>query len=151
MKIKLPIALLWSLLILLGACGGAAIATPIPATTQILEPKAVATTARPEAPTPGPASRGQQLFVSKGCSACHGTQGEGSGIAPALGGHTGEQVKRQVRSPVGLMPAFSPDQISNQELEQIAQYLTTLAVDHQHDEEAGPHQEPGDGQHEGEK
>lgn len=144
MNRKLPSALLWSLLILLGACGGAATATPVPASTRISAPTVVPTTALPEAPTPEPVSRGQQLFVSKGCSACHGAQGEGTGIAPALGGHTGGQVKRQVRSPVGLMPAFAPDKISDAELEQIAQYVTTLAVDHQHDENDAPHQEPGD-------
>lgn len=151
MKRKLPRAFLWSLLILLGACGGAATATPIPASTRIPAATVVAMTALPEAPTPEPASRGQQLFVSKGCSACHGAQGEGTDIAPGLGGHTGEQVKRQVRAPMGLMPAFAPDIISDQELEQIAQYIETLAVGHRHDEEGAPHHEPGGGRHEGEK
>jgi mono/diheme cytochrome c family protein len=135
MERKLPIALLWSLLVLLVACGEAATATPVPVpiSTRIPASTVVPITAPPDVLTPEPVSPGELLFVSKGCSTCHGTQGEGTDIAPPLGGHTGEQVKRQVRSPVGLMPAFPPDKISDQELEQVAQYLTTLAFDGHHE------------------
>ena len=54
--------------------------------------------------TAAPASLGQELFVSKGCAACHGQNAEGSAIAPALPGHSKQMVKRQVRTPRFQMP-----------------------------------------------
>lgn len=69
---------------------------------------------------------GERLFVSKGCASCHGQKGEGADTAPALPGHTAAEVRRQVRGPVGAMPAFGRDQITDQELEQIAAYITSL-------------------------
>ncbi len=65
-------------------------------------------------------------FVAKGCAACHGQNGEGSAIAPALPGHSEAQVKRQVRSPRFQMPAFSEEQVSDEELDAIAHYIANL-------------------------
>ncbi len=79
-----------------------------------------------------PASEGQRLFTANACSACHGSSGEGSAIAPGLAGHTAGQVKRQARAPLGLMPVFPPSQISNAELEQISEYVESLSGDHLH-------------------
>lgn len=78
------------------------------------------------------ATGGQQLFISKGCAACHGQDGEGTNFAPALAGHTQDQTKRQVRAPVGLMPVFPPDKISKEELEEIAEYVASLGGGHGH-------------------
>ena len=72
------------------------------------------------------------MFVAVGCSACHGLAGEGSAIAPGLTGHTSVQVIRQARAPLGMMPVFPPSQISNVELNQIAEYIETLSGDHLH-------------------
>ncbi len=69
---------------------------------------------------------GHDLFIAKGCSACHGQDGEGTVIAPALAGHTGQMVRRQVRTPRFKMPAFSVTQVSDDELEAIVQYIATL-------------------------
>lgn len=66
------------------------------------------------------------LFVAKGCAACHGQNGEGSAIAPALAGHSEAQVVRQVRSPRFQMPAFSEEQVSDEELDAIAHYIVNL-------------------------
>ncbi len=107
------------------ACGAAAtptvVSTPEPtptsATSLILVPEV----------------HGSQLFVEKGCAACHGQNGEGSAIAPALPGHTAEQVKRQVRNPIGAMPRFGPAQISDEELEELIEFITELKSDG-HDE-----------------
>ena len=79
----------------------------------------------------------QQVYVSAGCSACHGQNGEGSEIAPALGGHSALQVKRQARAPVGLMPPFPPDQLSDADLEAIVQYITGLDTEHGHQRTSG--------------
>ena len=74
----------------------------------------------PPAATLSPAEQGERLFAVKGCATCHGLAGAGSDIAPALPGHSAEQVLRQVRSPVGSMPAFGAERISDQELDLIA-------------------------------
>ena len=71
-------------------------------------------------------AEGRELFIAKGCSGCHGQDAEGTAIAPALAGHTEQMVKRQVRTPRFQMPAFGVTQISDDELEAIAQYIATL-------------------------
>ena len=94
-----------------------------------LPPGAIANTQ----PVAEPAmATGQELFVAKGCSACHGQNGEGTDFAPALPGHSPAQVKRQARAPIGLMPIFPPDKISNEELEAIAEFIGGLSGGHAH-------------------
>ena len=80
-----------------------------------------------------PDVHGQQLFVDKGCAACHGQNAEGSDIAPALPGHTAEQVRRQVRNPIGTMPRFELEQISDEESEELIEFIMELKSDG-HDE-----------------
>ncbi len=75
---------------------------------------------------------GKQLFIDKGCAACHGQNAEGTDIAPALPGHNEEIVKRQVRSPLGSMPRSGPELISGDELEMIADYIGSLEHDDEH-------------------
>ena len=106
------------LLLVISACGGSATTLPaaLPVPTSAIENLPV----------------GQRLFVTKGCAACHGQDAEGSAIAPALGGHSGNQVRRQVRAPLGLMPVFPPDKISNGELVEIAAFIESLSGDHAH-------------------
>ncbi|MBI2853420.1 MAG: c-type cytochrome [Chloroflexi bacterium] len=80
-------------------------ASPVPTTT----PAAIPATPTPSlastpvAPTPipsptpkastTPSAAGRQLFSSLGCIACHGTNGEGSQIAPAVAGLAGKEVE----------------------------------------------------------
>jgi mono/diheme cytochrome c family protein len=104
-----------AMLLLIAACGG------IDNPTETSKP----TTAAPSSP-------GEKLFTAVGCAACHGLAGEGSAIAPGLAGHTGAQVPRQARAPLGMMPVFSPSQVSNEELRQIAEYIEGLSGDHLH-------------------
>ncbi len=99
---------------------------------------AIATTPTPAAPAIGPTTapataaadgavaEGRALFSSVGCSSCHGADARGTNIAPPLAGHTAEQVKRQVRTPQGAMPAFSIAQLSDERLGKIAAYITSL-------------------------
>ena len=75
---------------------------------------------------------GRELFVAKGCNACHGDDAEGTVVAPALAGHSATAVKRQVRAPIGLMPVFPPDKISNAELDVLAQWVDDLLGGHAH-------------------
>ena len=123
MKLLRLSGLITGLFLLIAACGGDEVTPSAPPL-----PTATLTSAAPSTPE----SEGQRLFTVNGCSACHGAQGQGSDIAPALGGHTGNQVKRQARAPLGLMPVFSPSKISNAELGQIAEYVESLEGDHAH-------------------
>ena len=97
------------LLLTAAACGGG----DAPAPTA---------TASPRAPT----SAGGKLFIAKGCGACHGQDALGTGIAPAMAGHTAGQVRRQVRQPRGVMPPFPSAQLSDAELDKIIQYIVGL-------------------------
>ncbi len=75
---------------------------------------------------------GQELMVQKNCVACHEdvvSTGKGRivdgfverGVTP-----TADVVIKQLRTPFQNMPAFSEDQVSNDEAAQIADYLNTL-------------------------
>ena len=122
MDISKQIGIALALLLLIAGCGGSATATStnLPAPISAIETLPV----------------GHQLFVTKGCAACHGQNAVGSAIAPALGGHSGNQVLRQVRAPLGLMPVFPPDKISNSELAEIAGFIESLSGDHAHQKPA---------------
>jgi len=123
------LGLIAGLILLVTACGGDG---DTPSNLPV-------STATPSAAAPStPESEGERLFIANGCSACHGAQGQGSAIAPALAGHTGSQVKRQARAPLGLMPVFPPSKISNEELGQIADYIESLEGDHVHMRVADP-------------
>ena len=97
--------------------------------------------ATPTSTPPGVVVEGEQLFVSKGCAACHGDSAQGTSIAPGLSGHTEGEVKRQVRAPLGIMPVFPPDRISNAELGAIAAYIGSLPAGHGHQGRADEGQE----------
>ncbi|MEE9261834.1 MAG: cytochrome c [Dehalococcoidia bacterium] len=103
---------------------------PTPAPTPAPTPEPTAT------PTPtnhqDAAEEGHQLFIATGCSACHGQDAEGSSIAPALAGHTAVMVERQVRSPIGAMPAFSTSTLSDEELGEIIEFIESLEGAHGH-------------------
>ena len=105
------------LALLLVACGSNATPTPTPPASLSL----------PE--------QGQQLYLAVGCSGCHGLDAEGSDFAPALPGHSADQVRRQVRNPQRLMPAFGLDQVSDEELDLLVAYVESL-------EAGGSHSEP---------
>ena len=81
--------------------------------------------------------QGEQLFQAKGCATCHGMSAEGSAIAPALPGHSADQVRRQVRSPIGTMPRFGPDRISDGELESLVAFIGGLVPPQAHEEPTG--------------
>lgn len=76
------------------------------------------------------AERGLVAFRLAGCGACHGQTAEG-GSGPALGGHSEQQVIRQVRAPFAAMPMFTTTQLDDEDLAAIVLYLDGLApVDH---------------------
>lgn len=125
----LGVALIGAVLLVGFACGDGDDSTPSPTPTPTVTP-----TPTPTA-TPDPVAEGQQLFIATGCAACHGQNAEGTDIAPSLAGHGEGEVKRQVRNPVGSMPSFDPEKISDDALELIAHFIESL-------EPADDHREP---------
>jgi mono/diheme cytochrome c family protein len=75
-----------------------------------------------------PETAGKKFYGQAGCIACHQAEGKGSDFAPMLPGHTAEQVKRYVRNPVGKMPRFGNDKLSDAELGAIATYIAALPM-----------------------
>lgn len=75
----------------------------------------------------GSAAAGKEVWDGKRCLNCHGKQGQG-GFGPDLAGRalTFAQFKHAVRKPWGIMPAFTEEQITDQNLADIRAYLTSL-------------------------
>ena len=71
-------------------------------------------------------AKGQEVFKTN-CGECHGDDGSGTDEAPALSGHTAEEVTKQVRTPEGDMKAIAPDKLSDADLALIAQYVVSLS------------------------
>lgn len=73
----------------------------------------------------GTIALGQQLF-DRNCSQCH--PGGAGGLGPALNNKPLPQwaIKFQVRQGLGAMPAFSDRELSDAQLEAVAQYLVWL-------------------------
>ena len=71
---------------------------------------------------------GARVYQKAGCVACHGADARGSSFAPALPGHTGEQVRRYVRNPQGAMPRFDLDKLSDAELSALGVYIEGLSA-----------------------
>lgn len=114
------------------ACGGGESPTATSAPPSPTATTAPVPTLTPTSPATVIDGEGYQLYVSKGCSACHGQDAQGTQIAPALPGHSESIVRRQVRSPIGLMPVFPPDKITNEELALLAQFIAELPGGHLH-------------------
>jgi mono/diheme cytochrome c family protein len=75
----------------------------------------------------GDAAQGQVIWAQKPCSGCHGPEALGN-IGPRLAGtsRTYEAVLNQVRTGKAPMPAFTPAQISDQEVAHIYAWLKSL-------------------------
>ncbi len=88
---------------------------------------------QPGAQAPGGAAsaQGQALFALN-CGECHGDDGSGSDEAPAVAGHTLEQVIQQVREPEGDMEAIPADKLSEVDLQVIAAYVASLPGEDAH-------------------
>lgn len=80
----------------------------------------------------GEARTGSEVYLAAGCGACHGQNAEGTDVAPALAGHTAEQVHQQVRDPLAQMPAYPVEQLSEDDLETIAGYIAGLEPTEEH-------------------
>ena len=106
--------------------------TAAPTTAPATAESAPTLTQEPPKPAGDPAVGGRgvlgkQLWAQKPCQGCHGANAEG-GIGPTLAGTTlpFDRVLRQVRRGGGPMPAFAPESISDQELQNIYAWLQSL-------------------------
>jgi len=110
-------------------------ATPVPSTAQptatIVPPTPTPT--QPPAPTStsaapvGDPAAGAAFWQGAPCKGCHGDKAEGN-LGPKLAGTslTFAEVLKQVRTPRGVMPAFSASRVSDQDLRNVYAWLHTL-------------------------
>lgn len=73
-----------------------------------------------------PGGRGNRLFVTKGCAACHTLEGRGGVVGPPIVGTDLETLQKKTRKGPGGMPRFSATALTDDELAAIAAFLTSL-------------------------
>lgn len=107
--VTLTVALL-SAIVFLPGCGATRSGGPVVAEVPVTDPSI---------------RRGKAVFDSK-CRTCH-LHGEG-GLGPSLNDKPlpGFLIRFQVRRGLGTMPGFSEEQISDQDLEDLANYVVAL-------------------------
>ena len=73
---------------------------------------------------------GGATFAQSGCAACHGPQGRGTALAPAIAGPslTVDQFRSAVRTARGAMPAFAADLLSDDAVAAVHAYLRSQAA-----------------------
>jgi mono/diheme cytochrome c family protein len=74
------------------------------------------------------AERGQQTFMRVGCYQCHGTDGLGNGVAPALTPNTLPPIAIAsfIRYSAGRMPVYPQEVLSDEEIADIVAYLQAV-------------------------
>ncbi len=76
--------------------------------------------------------RAQQIYIQQGCLSCHGANYEGR-TGPMLAGLPEDEIKAAVRNgfPEAAipMPAYSPQQLSDEDLDLLAQFLSQLTLE----------------------
>lgn len=81
-------------------------------------------------PPSGDAARGKALFMKNMCYTCHGTAGQGGdrGSGPRLtpGLFPWEGFQQQVRHPRSVMPRYPAEFVSEQDLQDIYAYLSSV-------------------------
>ncbi len=76
----------------------------------------------------------QQLYMKNGCSSCHGIYAEGIGVTPRLQGRKKEVLVRRLkdlkagktRSAFGTVMISFAQSLTDEEVEKMAEYLSTL-------------------------
>ena len=73
---------------------------------------------------------GEHLYISRGCLGCHGASGRG-GVGPVLAGTRlpFEAFLHQLREPRDIMPTFPDEIVSEDDAEEIHDYLRALTPD----------------------
>jgi mono/diheme cytochrome c family protein len=77
----------------------------------------------------GDKKAGASVFAAH-CESCHGPQGAGGGVGPSLRGESRrmnfEAVASWIEDPQPPMPKLYPDQLSDQQVRDVAAYVQTL-------------------------
>lgn len=73
-------------------------------------------------------ARGRVLLVAKGCAACHGLEGRGNAVGPAIAGFGVDDLREKAWKGPGGMPTYSAIDLSDEDLEAIAAYLHTISA-----------------------
>ncbi len=84
-------------------------------------------TAAPSGGGAGDVAAGQKVFTQL-CNVCHPNGGRVAGIGPKLAATTRDEayIRNNIRMGKGTMPAFGPDQVSDQQLNDIVAYIKNL-------------------------
>jgi cytochrome c553 len=75
-----------------------------------------------------PVARGAHLYVTEGCVTCHGLEGRGAPVGPAIVGQDIKTITQRLRQGPGGMPQFSPDGLTDQEIADITAYLASMVT-----------------------
>ena len=88
---------------------------------------AAASIATARAQDAGDATRGQHLFMTVGCSQCHGTVGQG-GVGPRLAPNPVPAVVIQhyIRNPANVMPPYVQSVLDDGQVNDIHAYLASI-------------------------
>jgi mono/diheme cytochrome c family protein len=74
-------------------------------------------------------SRGAELFATKGCAHCHGKDGVNGELGPDLqrvrNRLNAAQITKQIREGGKSMPAFGPDELTDEQVSDLVAYLRT--------------------------
>lgn len=98
---------------------------PVRASSAPANPPVAAGQSTPAAPA-GNADAGRQVFVKKGCYACHGREGQGSpttGPRLGLGPTSFATFIRSIRAPRAQMPPYTEKVLSDVELADMYAFL----------------------------
>ena len=89
------------------------------------EPAAPPAPPAPPVAKPGDVTAGQAVF-QQNCEACH--PGGNEGVGPQLRGQglPEDRIRTQVRQGGGAMPAFPPERINEQQLNDLVAYVLSL-------------------------
>jgi mono/diheme cytochrome c family protein len=75
----------------------------------------------------GDAEEGRRTWVDSGCYQCHGFEGQGgAGARLAQRGLTFAGFSRYVRQPGGVMPPYTSQVLSNQQMEDIFAFVMSI-------------------------
>lgn len=72
------------------------------------------------------AAKGYAEYIGHGCAFCHGLDGSGTATAGPVSGYGGDIVRSFVREGPGQMPSYSEDELTEDELQSIIDWIAEL-------------------------
>ena len=95
----------------------------------------------------------EQLYLKNACNSCHGMYGEGIGTTPKLQGQKASDLKKRLlelkkgitKTPQGAIMISFAKQLSDEDIDMLAYYLSTLTRDDQRERYEIEYDSSGDG------